>query len=108
LDDLPLIELLARNESDLPWQRIRETIGPLCAMYLDRGSGDWSMPGRMDSFFAFALQILADRPTTQAWQADAGREAQFILNGGITAELFLDTLLTWQQADPAHHPSILT
>ena len=107
LDDLPLIELLARNESDLPWQRIRETIGPLCAMYLDRGSGDWSMPGRMDSFFAFALQILADRPTTQAWQADAGREAQFILNDGITAELFLDTLLTWQQADPAHHPSIL-
>jgi len=107
LDDLPLIELLARNESDLPWQRIRETVGPLCAMYLDRGSGDWSMPGRMDGFFGFALQILGESPTTQAWQADAGREAQSILASGLKAEAVLDALLAWQQGDPAHHPSIL-
>lgn len=107
LEDLPLIELLARNESELPWQRIRETIGPLCAMYLDRGSGDWSMPGRMGGFMVFALQVLADRPTTQAWQADAGREAQSILATKLKAEEILDALLAWQQPDPSHHPSIL-
>mgnify|MGYP003341720897 FL=1 len=53
-EDLPLIELLARNEAELPWQRVRQELGPLCAMYLDRGSADWSMPLRKAGFLKFS------------------------------------------------------
>jgi len=106
-EDLPLIELLARNEAELPWQRVRQELGPLCAMYLDRGSADWSMPLRKAGFLKFAMQILADQPTTQAWLADAGREAQSILDREVSADDLVSELLEWQQPDESKHPAIL-
>lgn len=106
-DDLPLIELLSRNEAEIPWQRLRQELGPLCAMYLDRGSADWSMPSRKSGFLKFALGIMADQPTTQAWLADAGREAREALDREVSAEDLLSELLFWQQPDEARHGAIL-
>lgn len=106
-EDLPLIELLARNEAELPWQRLRQELGPICSMYLDRGAADWSMPLRKAGFLKFALNILGSQPTTQAWLADAGREAQTILDQEMTADDLLSELLAWQQPDASRHPAIL-